>query len=185
MVIPHHRYRAALTIARMPALIASGRAGHASMMARRSGSGLPVFVSIAPAFAPAQAEIVVFPEDFAVCSVKVAQLVEHRTENPSVGGSTPPLTTAGRLSPCVSIDVTRRQAASLFLDRSFHFRRRPVRLVPRIKSEMTNSPCKRCVSWSRHSRTSLPLAREKGYSFHFFRPDSPSPIIAIRCRPVA
>ena len=50
---------------------------------------------------------------------QVAQLVEHRTENPSVGGSTPPLTTAAssrRLSPYVFIGNTLRQAALLFLE---------------------------------------------------------------------
>ena len=76
---------AARTIATMPARIASGRSGQRSMIACKSASELQVFVSTAPAAAPAALETSVFPGDFAVC---------WWTENPCVGGSIPPLTIA-------------------------------------------------------------------------------------------
>ena len=52
-------------------------------------------------------------------SGQVAQLVEHRTENPSVGGSTPPLTTAA-----ASRDVSLSPA----IDKTCGGRRRPCNL---------------------------------------------------------
>jgi hypothetical protein len=102
---------AARIIAKIPALIASGRAGQASMMPCRSGPMCAVFVSTAPAFAPASAEMPVFPVFSGVCS---------RTENPSppaivrsVAASSPLHDFAPRLDRLVELRQARQAAAKI------------------------------------------------------------------------